>query len=343
MKTNVYLTVDVESSMGGAWRSDALLPVPAERRVFCKIDGIDYGIGWQTDELERRGFRATFFCEVLSTLVLGEADTSSYLEFLLNRGQDVQLHTHPNFYFYAQYLACRERGESYDHSARSDSLWRLSSDLQKHLLSQAIEIFKRLTGNRPLAYRAGGYQANKSSLSILSELGLLIDSSFNPSYSGSGSFDRENLLANVPQAVHGVWEIPVTVAIQDLPDPRNVTNLMPFEISALSMNEMRRILDHAHCTGTEHVVIMFHSFSGVKPKDVQYSELRPDHIVRRRFTGILNYLAASQDRFRVSTFGELAQKPDILSTCTPTPLPRLGYIYPLTRKLVQLLNRPYRF
>ncbi len=95
-KTRVFLTIDTESSMGGAWQNPALRPLPAERRISCRIRGRDHGIGWQCAQLRERGLKATFFCEVLSSLVLGEGDSRSYLEYLLEQGQDVQLHVHPN-------------------------------------------------------------------------------------------------------------------------------------------------------------------------------------------------------------------------------------------------------
>lgn len=341
MKTNVYITVDTESSMGGAWAADALRPVPAERRIFCKIGGIDHGIGWQCDELERRGMKATFFCEVLSTLVLGDGDTRSYLDFLLGRGQDVQLHAHPNFYYYSQYMAAREQGAAFDHSKRSDSMASHSGERQRELLAAACGIFERLTGRRPSAYRAGGYSANSQTLGILEELGFVLDSSFNPRYQGHGSFDGETLTSNAAQKIGAIWEMPVTVAIEDLPDPRKSSSLMPFEISALSLSEMRRMLDDLHAAGAAHVVIVFHSFSAVKAADDQYSAMRPDRIVRGRFRGLLDYLAGQTNRFTVSTFDELSRNLDQLRPGASPEVPRLGYVRPLCRKVVQAVNRAY--
>ena len=327
--------------MGGAWQSDDLRPVPADRRIFCKIEGRDHGIGWQCEELERRGLRATFFCEVLSSLVLGDPDTRSYMEFLLQRGQDVQLHAHPNFYFYSQYRLARERGGAYDHSQRSDRIGSLPLPLQRQLLELSRELFHRFTGRRPVAFRAGGYQANSATLSILSELGFLLDGSYNPAFREEGSFPNETLLPNVPQKLQGIWEVPVAVAQQDLPDPRKTTSLMPFELSAISLPEIRCILDHAHQSGLQHVVAIFHSFSAVKAKDHQYSQLRPDSIVRRRFTGTLDYLATHSERFEVSTFEALGAQVDQLQPAPAPKLAHLGYLRPFGRLAVQAVNRSY--
>ena len=38
MATAVYLTVDTESSMGGAWANPQRRPLPASRHVFCESE-----------------------------------------------------------------------------------------------------------------------------------------------------------------------------------------------------------------------------------------------------------------------------------------------------------------
>jgi hypothetical protein len=339
VKTRVYLTVDTENSMGGAWDDVSKRPVPSERRIFCKIDGRDSGIGWICDELDQRGFRATFFCEVLASLVLGDADISSYLNYLIARGQDVQLHAHPVFYFYKKYLDAVSRGEIYDHSQTSDNLGRLPVDLQRQLLQLAYDIFVRLTGKRPVAYRAGGYNCSLETLTILANLGLLMDSSFNATYQGQGSFDGHDIALNIAQRIRGIWELPVTVARQSLPDPAIRTGLKPFEISSISTWEMCRMLEHASSSGVEDVVIMFHSFSAVKARDLQYTRIRPDRIVRYRFTALLDYLAQRSDRFIVTTFSETANDTSQLQGQHGGSVADLGFARPLARKLVQGANR----
>jgi len=339
VKTRVYLTVDTENSMGGAWDDVSKRPVPAERRIFCKIGERDLGIGWICDELDQRGFRATFFCEVLASLVLGEADTASYLNFLVARGQDVQLHAHPVFYFYRKYLDAVSRGENYNHSQTCDNLGRLSIDLQRQLLQSAYQIFVRLTGKPPVAYRAGGYNCSLETLTILANLGLLMDSSFNATYQGRGSFDGADIALNIAQRIQGLWELPVTVARQSLPDSAFRTGLKPFEVSSISAWEMRRMLDHASSNGVEDVVVMFHSFSAVKARDLQYTQIRPDRIVRHRFAALLDYLAQRSDRFIVTTFSDIANDTNQLQGQPRGSVADLGFARPLARKLVQGANR----
>jgi hypothetical protein len=109
----------------------------------------------------------------------------------------------------------------------------------------------------------------------------------------------------------------------------------------MSRWEMKKVLEDAHASRSTHVSAVLHSFSGVKAKDLQYQHLRPDQIVRRRFTALLDYLAANQDRFRVSTVGELALEARSASSSQAGWIPSLGFFHPLARKLVQAVNSLY--
>jgi hypothetical protein len=338
--TKVYLTIDTESSMGGAWQNPSLRPLPAGRRVFCLIGGRDYGIGWQCEQLRLRGLRATFFCEVLSSLVLGEDDTRSYLDFLLEQGQDVQLHVHPNFYYYAEKLWADANQLDYAPPARPDALGSLPTEKQAEILALSAEIFRYLAGRQPLAFRAGGYQADERTLSILAQLGFRIDSSYNPAYRSAGSFPNEALPANRAVRLNGILEIPVTVVRQQLPLPGKPDGLVPLEICALSAAEMRTALNQLHAAGARHVVIVHHSFACVKARDVQYREMKPDRVVMGRFTSLLDYLADNSDRFEVTTMDALAREQDE-ALAAPAVVPSLGYLPPLLRTVQQAVNRIY--
>jgi hypothetical protein len=326
--------------MGGAWQDPSLRPLPAEKRVFCRVGGRDFGIGWQCEQLRRRGLKATFFCEVLSSLVLGEDDTRSYLEFLIEQNQDVQLHVHPNFYFYAEKLWADARGLDYFPPRRPDALCFLPVEQQAGILRTACEIFSFLTGRQPVAFRAGSYQADSTTLSLLAALGLRIDSSYNPLYVSAGSFPSERLPINRPVFLHGLLEIPVTVVRQQMPAPNKPDGLVPLEVCALSAAEMRSALEQLHESGVSDVVIVHHSFACVKAKDPQYSAMRPDRLVMGRFTALLDFLAENQDRFEVATMGDY-------SGVSAAPLeseeviPSLGFVKPLVRTVQQAINRLY--
>ena len=91
-----------------------------------------------------------------------------------------------------------------------------------------------------------------------------------------------------------------------------------------------------------YFVIVFHSFSAVKPKDETYLEMRPNRIVIRRLEKMFQYLAANGDRFRVETLGNLAHNLQSLEKQSPRPvIAELGLMSSTVRKAVQLWNNLY--
>jgi hypothetical protein len=338
VRTNVYLTIDTENSMGGAWGNSSFRPVGADRRIYCYIDGKSHGIGWICRELNARNLKATFFAEVFGALIFGEDETREWFQYLLEQGQDVQLHTHLSFYFFSQRAAGGQHSR-----APTDNLADIEGPLRGELLEHACEIFRRMAGYDPIVYRAGNWRMDRELLQDLKAKGIVLDTSFNRALQGSGSFDEGLDSVNALQLVEGMWELPVTVAHQRLPVDSVADGLRAITATSLSCWELRKVLDDSHASGTTHICIAFHSFNGVKPKDVQYTEMKPDRIVQRRFEFLLDYLAANQDRFHVSTVGDLARQ---LQSSTEfvdsrASVARLGLLHPLARKLVQGMNSIY--
>lgn len=200
-------------------------------------------------------------------------------------------------------------------------------------------LYQQFTGRRPTAFRAGCYAANHTTLRCLRKAGILLDSSFNPCY-GEWSFTGEGLEPNRVCEMEGVWEIPVTVARTPLPEGHG--GFKPADPCALSVDELRGMLETGAAGGQRHFVIMFHSFSAVKATDETYRKMRRDRIVIRRLEKLMEYLSQNQSVYRVSTFGELAEDLSGLKFA-PAPVAELGLVAAGLRKSVQGLNRCYWF
>jgi hypothetical protein len=334
---NVYFTVDTESSMAGAWRHPERRPVKADRHIFCRIRGRDHGIGLITRILSQQGFRATYFVETLATLVNGEEDTSEVFEYLLQHNQDVQLHIHPSYRFYAEALNAYAAGRTYQPPARADFIGAFDDPRQMEMLEQASMLFRRFAGLNPVAFRAGCFAANRTTLKCLRKLGIVLDSSFNPCYP-EWSFPGEALQPNQVCEIEGIREVPVTVARTPLPEGHG--RLKSADPCALSVSELRTMLEAGAARGQRHFVILFHSFSAVKPKDDVYSEIRPDRIVIRRLEKLIAYLAGHRDLYRVCTFQELAAEIAAVEGASGH-VANLGLAAAALRKSVQGLNRYY--
>jgi hypothetical protein len=102
------------------------------------------------------------------------------------------------------------------------------------------------------------------------------------------------------------------------------------------------MLDATATAGFEHFVLVFHSFSAVKARDVTFAEMRPNHIVIRRLRKMFRYLAEHPARFQVETMGSVAQHPELFQNGRRVSvLPRLNLGQSLARKTVQLINNAY--
>ena len=338
MTTSVYLTVDTESSMGGAWLNPQRRPLPASRHVFCESETGAYGLPLIVGELRRYDFRATFFCEMLATLVLGEDDTRSFTDYLLEAGQDVQLHAHPTYAHYHRATTAGDVGRYRSTHSTSDLLAAHSPEDQAQILLEACEIFRRCVGNPPLAFRAGNFAADRATLRILAELNIFVDSSFNPVYRSDLSFKEDPPEINRLSKINDVWEFPITIAKTRLPEG---VGYKPFDLCALSRWEMETILNAAHEQGLEHVTLIFHCFSTVKAKDVYYSQFKPNSVVIGRLRSLLRFLDANRERFAVRTFAEAARTLSTLRAGAGGAMPDLGFWRPALRKGLQAWNGFY--
>lgn len=336
---NVYFTVDTEASMGGAWNDATRRPLKADRHIFCRIGGRDHGVGFITDTLSQYGFRATHFVETLMTLVNGEDDVRSVFDFLLERDQDVQLHLHPTYRFYAESLRAQAMGQAYQPPPTNDLLNSFDETWQMELIAQATTLFEQYAGKPPVAFRAGCFAANRITLRCLRRAGLVLDTSFNPCYR-SCSFPDDDLQPNQIRRIEGIWEIPVTVASTPLPE--GYGGLKHADPSALSFGELRRMLEHGAEVGQKHFVIVFHSFSAVKARDVMYTRMKPDRLTIQRLRQLLAYLSRRPDLYRVSTFGDLAHEAPALEPAD-VPFTELPVFAAARRKSIQALNRFYWF
>src|SRR3546814_8894803 len=90
---------------------------------------------------------------------------------ILARGQEVQLHLHPNW-------AGAKAGDGGAAHARLEMV-EYSAHEQRDLIAGAIDLLKAAGAPHPIAFRAGSYGANDETLAALAALGFVYDSSHN--------------------------------------------------------------------------------------------------------------------------------------------------------------------
>jgi hypothetical protein len=208
----LVFTIDTEGFL--ARQKDPNPETTVEELIFGNFGAQENrGIGLHMDLLEHFGYRGCFFLDVLSAYQYGEDELKRAVEAIKSRGHEIQLHLHD------------------EHVRNSDdpSIRALAGDLNakdrdqfRTILELGIDVFERLVGNRPIAYRAGGYRITDEHFPVLEELGIRFDSSVN-AYFHSAVSDWMRTRTQ-PHWIGDVLELPVTWTMvrdhRDAPETR---------------------------------------------------------------------------------------------------------------------------
>jgi len=333
VSAGVYITVDVECSMGGAWDNPSVSPVPPSRAMMGSYGDRQLGLPLIADILGANGLSGTFFVDPFTEEQGYEGQVEPVCNYLLGRGQDVQLHIHPNHW----HFGLHRRGLPY---RRCDNLAELSAEEQLSLIQEGAARLERWTGRRPVAFRAGNLAASELTLIQLAKAGIRIDGSYAfPFAGGQCRFSPENPFNGsrwygqvLELALSGFYQprLPMMAAAK-LVDPMGVC-----------FGELRDAIEMTCSAGAEAVAVL-HSFSLFKVRNLQYDDGRPNRIVTRRFRQLCEWLGRKAGRFPVRTFRQLAEQIDVGQYAPVEVRPPVirRPVRAALRKAAQAINRIY--
>jgi hypothetical protein len=332
MKRGVYITVDVECSMGGAFEDASRRPVPPARGMMGDYGGRHMGVPLITEILQASGLAATFFFEPFAEEQGYPGAAGPVARYLADHGQDVQLHIHPCYNFYALHRG----GQPYP---RTDDFADLSAADAERLIREGARRIEAWTGRPVVAFRAGNMAASEATLPALAAAGIRIDSSYTfPFAGGQCRFSTAD-----PYNGSKLYGEVLEVALSGLRRPRlpGVHRAKPLDLVGISFQECRDAIRRICGTGADAVLIL-HSFSLFKVRNLAYDGGRPDRIVTRRLRRLCEWLAQNADEYPVRTFAELAAAV-AAGTYEPHAAPPPVILGPraIARKAVQLYNRFY--
>lgn len=293
-KVSVFITIDTEHSIGGAFKDPNLKPVGNDRRIFGIFRNKAYGIPLIMDIADQYGIRLTFFVEILNKYYFGEEESREVCQYILDRGHNVQLHLHPNFLNFTQSNPADRKFQ--------DQMFSYSLEQQAAFIAEGKAALERYGVPSPTAFRAGNFGADMYTLKALQQNGFLIDSSYNRSMLGQGCKLTTLDLADAA-FVENVWEFPVTNFLEQTLGGK--LRFRPLDINGVSFTQMQKVIEQAPDHGPQNITILLHSFSFINPLDVQYREIQPRTVIIKRFEKICCYLAKSTNNFRVMTFGDM--------------------------------------
>ena len=298
MSGSVYITVDVECSMGGAWGNARLRPVPPARAIMGEYDGQSLGLPLICDILTEHGLAATHFVEAFTDEQGFPGEMERISHYLLDRGQDVQLHVHPNHKHYADMLAGRP-------FVQCDQMADLPPEAQYELLAEGARRMEAWTGRPCAAFRAGNMGASEQTLEQMALVGIPIDSSYTFCYLGGQCRFQDRQAYNGSKWYGSVLELGLSGFRQ-----RRLPGLKPakpLDLVGISFEECRDGV-RAICDAGADAVVILHSFSLMKVRNMQYDGGRLNRIVSRRLQRLCAWLAAEACRYPVRTFADLAER-----------------------------------
>ncbi len=291
---NIFITIDTEHSIGGAFKNPKAAPVGNDRRIFGTVGNRSFGIPLIMDIADFYGLKTVFFVEALNKYYFGKKETAEICAYILKRNHDIQLHIHPNYLNFT----CKDPGKL----KYSDFMADYSFERQTELLQEGKELLAEYGVNSLTAFRAGCYGADLNTLKALKKTGFLIDSSFARSYCEKTCFIPESAINDITE-IQDVFEFPITSFIEN--SHIRSTRFMPMDINGVSFREMRYVLERSTALGPCNIVIILHSFSFIKAYDVQYRKVKPRKTIIRRFKKLCRFLAENNNRFKVMTFSDL--------------------------------------
>ncbi len=293
MATRVFLTIDTELS----WRHH-VAGLDLDGIVQRSLEPAGVGIGWQLEQLRRHHLKACFFVDPMPALVYGLDWVKRTVGAILEAGQEVQLHLHPNW--------TRARAGDGGASYAAFELIDYSYDEQLELLAGASDLLTSAGAPEAIAFRSGSYSASDDTLAALAALGFVYDSSHNgaehPWPSAIGLPARQI----APVAHRGVVEVPVTL-IED-----RAGHLRHFQICALSSAEMGAALDHAARQRHIAVTVVGHGF-----ELANRAGTRANGIHVRRFAQLCEMLADHAPALETCHF---ADRPELVLGQDDKPL-----------------------
>jgi peptidoglycan/xylan/chitin deacetylase (PgdA/CDA1 family) len=266
-------TVDTEANL--RYMPDPLPERAVEHQILGMHDGREYGIGLMMDMLDRHGFKATFFVDILAEYSFGEGSLTRAVETIRARGHDVQLHLHSAPHLrWADDEAVRRLSYAIRHD--DEELFRGALDL-------AVRLFEQRTGERPVAYRSGGYNLSDCFFPVLEEHGIRVDSSLYP-FKNCRVSDWMRTRTQ-PFWVDRILEVPVSWSVDYRESGQLPRQFAPFRHDG---GQQAAFTALAPAGGSMTLVYLAHSYSllrRVRPEDPVKARAEWDAAVRRRYPG----------------------------------------------------------
>jgi peptidoglycan/xylan/chitin deacetylase (PgdA/CDA1 family) len=282
--------------------------------VWGAIGEKKFGLPQIIEMCDRHGLKATFFVDAYQH----PAEMEKACHFILRRGHEIQLHTHPNWHY----------------DRKRENLQKYSFEEQCEIIAYGIKKLREWTGTAPVAHRAGDFGANENTLKALAQNQIQADFSYFWRWKDcdlNQQFELKNQLARI----HSVLEIPTTCfhspGFGFSKTFRLIDIYEPFSLLKKVLAEMLR-LDY------RTMVVVLHSFSLIQWNNFPYKNFPtrriywPQHSNIRKLDHFLRLLHR-EHAVQVVTVTEYLSccRNPVAQLNNPTEIPRVGLPNTLNR------------
>lgn len=238
----LMITVDVEAQPRRAYEAHV------DRLIWGKHPEGQAGITEMMDIADEFGVTMTMFLDWAETDIYG-ASIDEVGQNIHERGHDLQLHVHPNF-FSKEFWKQRALQPVTDMN-------RSSVDQSRVIAKEIVDRQRRATGTSAVAFRGGAYRFSGSLLQALHENGVQVDSSLNTAR-------REGATGHCAQFrwANGLIELPISI----VSDYRKTGKPLEFNFNSGYFKDAGSMQAYLEAFWTEHgddaiAVLVMHSWS----------------------------------------------------------------------------------
>lgn len=314
-KTEVCITIDTEFDMNGALTFPGVREPLGASSVHRLIGKESHGLGFILDTLAAYDLKATFFIEVFNAAVFGDREMGDIVDLIKEHGHDLQLHAHPCWLYLAKQRQQQEPLEFY-----TDTFPEFHDNELRELIQHAKEVFTRIAGIPPLAFRTGGLQVHRELYPILNEMEIPLASNV-----GVGIYmptEQELVLTSGIHQIAGVTELPVLSYSGIGRLSKGLTKCAT--LIGSSWHELKALLKQANSKAITPIVLLTHASEFSRDQGSPTSRTYvPNHRVQSSLKRLCRFLAENDERFTVVTFRERKDawltdvKPPMQSTLQP--------------------------
>ena len=244
-----------------------------EKLILGEINGAYYGVPKIIELLKQFNSSGTFYVD-FAEHEHGLEKFKKLSSSIINSGNDLQLHIHPQFYSDNKRFLMNQ----YNYSE------------QNNIFSECINLYKKSSGGAvPTSFRAGGYGANDDTLKAMNNNNIQYDSSYFYNHKWCNISPVSN---NRLSKIKNIYELPITL-FDNVIDytfagvklfKRNL--IKKLDIDACSTEELEKGIESFNNNGIEIVVLFLHSYSFVS-RNYDYSEYTPNLQNIEKFKGFL--------------------------------------------------------